>query len=85
MEAVKLELNRLDNMVTRDVSLLREKIEEANRDYTAARLCVCVYVCVCVCVRVCVCVCVCVSACKLVQMQHSKHFADNPKLNHTFR
>ena len=38
LEAVKLELNKVDNLVMRDVSLLREKIEEANRQYTAARL-----------------------------------------------
>lgn len=38
LEAVKLELNKVDNLVMKDVSLLREKIEEANRQYTAARL-----------------------------------------------
>lgn len=32
-----MELNKVDNLVMKDVSLLREKIEEANRQYTAAR------------------------------------------------
>lgn len=37
LQLVKQELDRLEGMVTRDVSILREKIEEANRQYSAAR------------------------------------------------
>jgi RAB6-interacting golgin len=34
---VKQELLKLDNLVTRDISILRAKIEEANRMYTQAK------------------------------------------------
>ena len=37
LHVVKEELDRLDFLVTRDVSILRNKIEEANREYNSAR------------------------------------------------
>lgn len=37
LHVVKEELGRLDCLVTQDVSILRDRIEEANRDYNAAR------------------------------------------------
>ena len=42
---VNQELSKLDNMISSEINVLREKIEEANRQYNATR-------CVCVCVRV---------------------------------
>ena len=63
MQIVNQELGKLDNMISNEIGILRERIEEANRQYNAAR-----YVCVCVCMYVCVyavficmqCLCVCV-------------------------
>ena len=37
LEAVKKELGKLDCQVSRDVSILRDRIEEASRQYTLAR------------------------------------------------
>ena len=37
LELVKRELDHVDDLVTRDVSVLRDKIEDANRDYNLAR------------------------------------------------
>ena len=37
LHVVKEELDRLDFLVTRDVGILRNKIEEANREYNLAR------------------------------------------------
>lgn len=53
---VNQELSKLDNMIFSEINVLREKIEEANRQYNAAR-CVCMYVCVYACVCACVYVC----------------------------
>ena len=37
LERVRSELGRLDQLVTRDVAILRDKIEESTRDYNNAR------------------------------------------------
>ena len=37
LQAVKVELDRLDSLLNRDVTILRNRIEEANRQYTVAR------------------------------------------------
>ena len=37
LQLVKRELDHVDDLVTRDVSVLRDKIEDANRDYNLAR------------------------------------------------
>ena len=37
LERVQTELRRLDQLVTRDVTILRDKIEEAAREYNCAR------------------------------------------------
>ena len=34
---MKAELDRLDGLLNRDVTILRDRIEEANRQYTTAR------------------------------------------------
>lgn len=44
LTVVNQELSKLDNMISSEISVLREKIEEANRQYNAARYCVCVCV-----------------------------------------
>ena len=43
LQIVNQELSKLDNMISSEISILRERIEEANRQYNAAR-CV-VFVC----------------------------------------
>ena len=64
LQIVNQELSKLDNMISSEISILRERIEEANRQYNAARCVVCVCVCVCACVCVlCLCVTVFVSIC----------------------
>ena len=48
LHVVKGELDRLDFLVTRDVGILRNKIEEANREYNLARYTVsCLYNLIC--------------------------------------
>ena len=37
LHRVKEELTRLDSLLNRDVTILRSRIEEADRQYTAAR------------------------------------------------
>ena len=59
LQIVNQELSKLDNMISSEISILRERIEEANRQYNAARCVVCVSLYVCV-LCVCHCVCVCV-------------------------
>ena len=49
LAVVNQELSKLDNMIFSEINVLREKIEEANRQYNAARYYVCVCVCVCAC------------------------------------
>ena len=43
LQIVNQELSKLDNMISSEIGILRERIEEANRQYNAAR-CV-VFVC----------------------------------------
>ena len=64
LQLVKRELDHVDHLVTRDVSVLRDKIEDANREYNLARYSF-AYLAVCVCVRgrVWVSVCMCVGVC----------------------
>ena len=44
---VNQELTKLDNMISTEISILRERIEEANRQYNAARYQLIVFVCAC--------------------------------------
>jgi len=37
LNAIKKELSHLDQMLTADVSVIRDRIETATRDYTEAR------------------------------------------------
>ena len=37
LASVKQQLDKLDNLLSQDVSVLRDKIEQANRDYNSAR------------------------------------------------
>ena len=37
LASVKQQLDKVDNLLSQDVSVLRDKIEEANRDYNNAR------------------------------------------------
>lgn len=53
LTVVNQELSKLDNMISSEISVLREKIEEANRQYNVAR-CVPVCLCVSMCMLICV-------------------------------